>query len=88
MSKSWKLIIDEETMRDIRDLVFFCNKNFPFTKDSLWNLYREFDDILQHGCFKHNILTEEFRTSPNSTVSICPQCSPKEYVKYKSGDFS
>ena len=87
MSKGYKTMIDDETMRDFRDLVMFCQKNFPFVPMTLWNLYGEFNNILSNGCFKHSIITEEFRTSPNSTIRICPQCSPKEFQKYKGGDF-
>ena len=81
-------MIDDETMQDFRDLIRFCQNNFPFVPNTLWNLYKEFDNILLHGCFKHSVITEEFRTSPNSTTRICPQCFPKEFQKYKSGDFS
>lgn len=76
-NKIWKISIDDETLRDIKGLIMFCGKNFPFLPVKLWNLYKEFDEILLNGCFKHNIFTEEFRTIPNSTIRICPECSPE-----------
>ena len=75
----YKVEIDIDTMREVKQLIYFCSR--AFMPDSVWNLYREFDKIILNGCFKHSILREDFRTSPQSTTSVCPKCSPKEYAR-------
>ena len=79
----YKVEMNVETMRDVKDLIYFCRDHFPFTKNTLWNLCRELSNIIQDGCFKHNRLRKEFRTGTNSTESICPKCSPKRYTELR-----
>lgn len=81
--KTYKVELDIETMQDIKDLIYFCNEHFPYTKSSLWKVNKEFENIILNGCFKHNILRENFNTGENSSISICRLCNPKKYSKLK-----
>jgi len=83
MCKRYKVELDIETMQDIKDLIYFCSQHFPYTKKNLWSLERQLGEIIKHGCFKHNILRETFRTSPQESISLCKKCNPKEYAKLK-----
>ena len=84
-TKKFALSLDIETMEDVIKLVDFSNSNYPFMKKSLYYLRDACSKIIQDGCFKHNILREIFRTSLNSSVSVCKLCNPKEYSKLQKG---
>ena len=72
-----------ETIRELRDLIEFCHKNFPYIPPHLWTFYNECNQILNKGCFKHNTFRQRFRISKNETISICVKCDPKQYDKLK-----
>ena len=80
--KTFKVELDIETMQDIIE-VFEHYRKQPCRRRVMWELPDKLHKILQLGCFKHNILMDTFRTSPNETITFCRKCSPKEYKKHK-----
>ena len=85
--KIFKVDMDRELMQDIIE-VFEHYRLQPCRKNVMWELPDRLRKILQHGCFKHNILTERFEINSTTSRWVCPKCSPKEYKKLKQIEVS
>jgi hypothetical protein len=77
----------EFTQDEIRELLYLCEFSFDKLKPFIPSYLIHFEDklrkIILYGCFKHNRLRVRFQTEPRRTVTLCPQCMPKEYKKLK-----
>lgn len=78
----YKVELDIKSMNDIISCIDYVTK-YPCTKRELYKIRNMLSDIIQNGCFKHNILRETFRISDYETVSICKKCNPLQYRKLK-----
>ena len=83
MKKTFKVELDIETMQDIIE-VFRHYRNQPCRRKVMWELPDKLSNIIQNGCFKHNIMCETFEGIDGyDKITICPKCSPKKYKQYK-----
>jgi len=82
-TNDFEIKLDRETINDLKQLINFANKNFPFLPTRLLRLEYQLNQIIINGCFKHGIMCETFETGINSSITICPKCNPDEYKKYK-----
>jgi hypothetical protein len=80
--KTYKVELNIETMQDIIDVFEHYSKQ-PCRKKVIWELPRKLRNIIQHGCFVHNLICETFKVSYNESITICSKCSPKKYKKLK-----
>lgn len=80
--KTFKVEMDIPMMQDIISVIDYVSK-YPCQKSSLWRFKDELRKIIQVGCFKHNILRDQFKIASDHTMGVCPKCSPKEHAKYK-----
>jgi len=57
---TFKVEIDIETMEDIRKLISFASETYPFITKRLFEFDTKLHNIIQRGCFKHNLILEIF----------------------------
>lgn len=81
-NKTFQFEFNKEELRELRKLLDFNAKNHPFLTESLFRFQDRIYDVLNYGCFKHNILTVKVNTGVRETLRFCPKCEQKLYKKY------
>lgn len=82
--KEFDVGIDEETMRAVLRLIEFSRKNHPFIDENVLEFEGRLREIVNGGCFKHNLMGITVEDGPNRRVTFCPKCCPEYAKKYMS----
>ena len=85
MKETFKVEMDIEMMQDVISIAEYMRK-YPNQKSEFHKFSRQLSNIIQNGCFKHNLIRKTFKTSPNESISMCPKCSPKEYKEHEENN--
>ncbi len=79
----FKLELDLETIKELKVLIDYGFKNFPFMTENINNFDNSLRNIINSGCFKHSIFQRTIRKGINEYLTFCPMCNPELQEKYK-----
>ncbi len=83
--KQYKVPIDMETMEQVKHLIEFSQKQYPFIEDKLFTFKKQLSEIVQLGCFRHNRLMDTYEVNKNEKITFCRKCQPELFDKYGRG---
>ena len=80
----FKIKIDLETIRELKVLIDYGFKNFPFMTINISSFDNLIRNIINNGCFKHSIFKRTIHTGNRDFLTFCPKFNPELQLKYKN----